>query len=107
MLAEYSDAQGRPPAIAGLARIALGMLRYEADDLTEARRELERGFADAKSALGFARLLSGQGAGPQKGPRLIICTLRDRKGQGVHRRGLCLVSTENLHARTRPDPTDL
>jgi LuxR family maltose regulon positive regulatory protein len=62
LLAEYSDARGRPLPIAGFARIALGALRYEANDLAEARQEIEAGFRDA-ATLGYARFMLGQAAG--------------------------------------------
>ena len=54
VLAQYADAQGRPPPIAWSARVVLGIARYEANDLLEARRELEAGFA-AAAGLGVGR----------------------------------------------------
>ena len=54
VLAQYADAEGRPPPIAWSARVVLGIARYEANDLVEARRELEAGFASAAS-LGIGR----------------------------------------------------
>jgi LuxR family maltose regulon positive regulatory protein len=54
VLAQYADAQGRPPPIAWSARVVLGIARYEANDLVEARRELEAGFA-AAAGIGVGR----------------------------------------------------
>ncbi len=54
VLAQYADAQGRPPPIAWSARVVLGIARYEANDLVEARHELEAGFATA-AGLGIGR----------------------------------------------------
>ena len=49
ILEEYTDSRRRPRTIAWWVRMPLGLLRYEANDLDEARRELERGFAAASS----------------------------------------------------------
>ena len=46
-LEEYTDAAGSSRPIAWWVRMPLGLLRYEANDLVEGRRELERGFAAA------------------------------------------------------------
>lgn len=51
-LAEFVDWRGRPRPIAWLVRMTLGLLLYEANDLTEARQELERGF-EAAGSYGF------------------------------------------------------
>ncbi len=72
MLERHADAAGRPLQVAGLARIALGTLRYEANDVVEARRELERGFKDAFE-FGFGRFLLGQGAA-------VLATVRQATG---------------------------
>jgi LuxR family maltose regulon positive regulatory protein len=47
ILEAYADPDGRPRPIAWWVRMPLGLLRYEANDLAEARRELERGFTAA------------------------------------------------------------
>jgi len=54
VLAQYADPEGRPPPIAWSARVVLGIARYEANDVVEARRELEAGFA-AAAGLGIGR----------------------------------------------------
>ena len=48
VLAQQADEQGRPRPIAWPARVVLGIVRYEANDLAEARRELEAGFEAAR-----------------------------------------------------------
>ena len=58
VLAQQADAQGRPRPIAWPARVVLGIVRYEANDLVEARRELEAGF-DAARGLGIGRPVLG------------------------------------------------
>ncbi|HEX7399770.1 MAG TPA: LuxR C-terminal-related transcriptional regulator [Candidatus Limnocylindrales bacterium] len=58
VLAQQADAQGRPRPIAWPARVVLGIIRYEANDLVEARRELEAGF-DAARGLGIGRPVLG------------------------------------------------
>ncbi|NLT54549.1 MAG: hypothetical protein GXX79_08265 [Actinomycetales bacterium] len=50
VLAEYADWEGRPRPIVWFVRMPLGLLRYEAGDLAEARRELELGYAAAASS---------------------------------------------------------
>jgi LuxR family transcriptional regulator, maltose regulon positive regulatory protein len=54
VLARHADPEGRPMPIAWSARVVLGIARYEANDLAEASRELEAGFA-AAAALGIGR----------------------------------------------------
>jgi LuxR family transcriptional regulator, maltose regulon positive regulatory protein len=54
VLAQYPGSQGRPPPVAWSARVVLGIARYEANDVLEARRELEAGFA-AAADLGIGR----------------------------------------------------
>jgi LuxR family maltose regulon positive regulatory protein len=58
VLAQQSDAQGRPRPIAWPARVVLGIVRYEANDLVEARRELEAGFEAARQ-MGVGRPVLG------------------------------------------------
>jgi LuxR family maltose regulon positive regulatory protein len=58
VLAQQADEQGRPRAIAWPARVVLGMVRYEANDLVEARRELEAGF-EAARLMGIGRPVLG------------------------------------------------
>ncbi len=58
VLAEQADGQGRPRPIAWPARVVLGMVRYEANDLVEARRELEAGF-EAARRMGIGRPVLG------------------------------------------------
>jgi LuxR family maltose regulon positive regulatory protein len=57
-IADCADPQGRPRPVAWPARMVLGMVRYEADDLVEARRELEAGF-EAADGLGIGRPVLG------------------------------------------------
>jgi LuxR family maltose regulon positive regulatory protein len=58
VLAEQADAHGRPRPIAWPARVVLGIVRYEANDLVEARRELEAGF-EAARRMGVGRPVLG------------------------------------------------
>jgi LuxR family maltose regulon positive regulatory protein len=58
VLKEYEDASGAPPPMTWFVRMPLGLLRYEANDIVEARRELERGFEGA-GVFGFGRVLAG------------------------------------------------
>ncbi len=58
VLAQQADGQGRPRPIAWPARVVLGIVRYEANDLVEARRELEAGFEAARQ-MGVGRPLLG------------------------------------------------
>ncbi len=58
VLAQQADAQGRPRPIAWPARVVLGIVRYEANDLVEARRELEAGFEAARQ-MGVGRPVLG------------------------------------------------
>jgi ATP/maltotriose-dependent transcriptional regulator MalT len=69
VLARYADAQGRPPPIAWSARVVLGIARYEANALVEARRELEAGFS-AAAELGVGRPTLGWAV-----PYLALCRL--------------------------------
>jgi LuxR family maltose regulon positive regulatory protein len=58
VLAQQADGHGKPRLIAWPARVVLGMVRYEANDLVEARRELEAGF-DAARQMGIGRPVLG------------------------------------------------
>jgi len=58
VLAEQADRQGKPRPIAWPARVVLGIVRYEANDLVEARRELEAGFEAARQ-MGIGRPVLG------------------------------------------------
>jgi LuxR family transcriptional regulator, maltose regulon positive regulatory protein len=58
VLAQQADEQGRPRPIAWPARVVLGITRYEANDLVEARRELEAGFEAARQ-MGVGRPVLG------------------------------------------------
>jgi LuxR family maltose regulon positive regulatory protein len=49
VLEEDGDRHGRSSPIAWWVRLPLGLLRYEANDLVEARREIEQGFMAASS----------------------------------------------------------
>lgn len=57
ILEVYAGPGGSSRQIAWWVRIPLGLLRYEANDLVEAKRELERGFA-AASAFGGGLLVA-------------------------------------------------
>ena len=52
VLEEYADGPMRLGPMAFWLQLPLGLLRYEANDLAEARRELERGFSAASTAGG-------------------------------------------------------
>ena len=58
VLAQQADEQGRPRPIAWPARVVLGISRYEANDIVEARRELEAGFEAARQ-VGVGRPVLG------------------------------------------------
>ena len=58
VLAQQADGQGKPRLIAWPARVVLGIVRYEANDLVEARRELEAGFEAARQ-MGIGRPVLG------------------------------------------------
>jgi LuxR family maltose regulon positive regulatory protein len=58
VLAQQADEQGRPRPIAWPARVVLGIVRYEANDLVEARHELEAGFDEARQ-MGVGRPVLG------------------------------------------------
>ena len=58
VLAQQADVQGKPRPLAWPARVVLGIVRYEANDLAEARHELEAGF-DAARQMGVGRPVLG------------------------------------------------
>jgi LuxR family maltose regulon positive regulatory protein len=58
ILEGQTDPHGRVRPIAWSARVTLGIVRYEANDLAEARRELEAGF-EAARRLGVGRPMLG------------------------------------------------
>ena len=58
VLAQQADEHGRPRPIAWPARVVLGIVRYEANDLVEARHELEAGFEAARQ-MGVGRPVLG------------------------------------------------
>jgi LuxR family maltose regulon positive regulatory protein len=58
VLAQQADEQGRPRPVAWPARVVLGITRYEANDIVEARRELEAGFEAARQ-MGVGRPVLG------------------------------------------------
>ena len=58
VLTQQADGHGRPRLIAWPARVVLGIVRYEANDLVEARLELEAGF-DAARQMGIGRPVLG------------------------------------------------
>ena len=58
VLAQQTGRQGKPRLIAWPARVVLGIVRYEANDLVEARRELEAGFEAARQ-MGVGRPVLG------------------------------------------------
>jgi LuxR family maltose regulon positive regulatory protein len=57
VLARHVGPDGRSEPMAWFVRMPLGLLRYEANDLVEARRELERGFEGA-GMFGFGTVLA-------------------------------------------------
>jgi ATP/maltotriose-dependent transcriptional regulator MalT len=58
VLVQQADMHGRPRPIAWPAHVVLGIVRYEANDLVEARRELEAGFV-AAGQMGVGRPVLG------------------------------------------------
>ena len=58
VIAQFADGHGGARPIAWPARLVLGIVRYEANDLVEARRELESGF-EAARGLGIGRPVLG------------------------------------------------
>ena len=67
ILEEYADSHGRLRPIAWWVRMPLGLLRYEANDLVEARRELELGFAAASTFGGGLLVAWAVGCWPSSG----------------------------------------
>jgi ATP/maltotriose-dependent transcriptional regulator MalT len=93
VLAQQADGQGGPRPIAWPARVVLGIVRYEANDLVEARRELEAGFEAARqmgvgrpvlgwaiSYLALVRLAGGDQEGALEALRI---SQRDLRSTGV------------------------
>jgi LuxR family maltose regulon positive regulatory protein len=105
MLEESAAPRGREGAGSWyLARWLLGLVRYEAGDLVEARRELERGYA-AAARLGFARqslgalvtylALSRQATGaPEAALEAVRAVARDARAAGVTRVAAQAAETE-------------
>ncbi len=58
VLAQQADGHGKPRLVAWPARVVLGISCYEANDLIEARRELEAGF-EAARRMGIGRPVLG------------------------------------------------
>ncbi len=98
VLAQQADAHGRPRLIAWPARVVLGIVRYEANDLVEARRELEAGFEAARqmgvgrpvlgwaiSYLALVRLACGEQDGAFEA---LHTSARDRRSTGMALPGL-------------------
>lgn len=107
VLAQQADPQGRPRTIAWPARVVLGIARYEAGDLVEARLELEAGFEAARrmgvgrpllgwavSYLALVRLADGD---PNGALEALRASPRDLRTTGVALPGL----TAELEARIR------
>ncbi len=72
VLAQQADGLGKPRPIAWPARVVLGIARYEANDLAEARSELEGGFEAARQ-MGVGRPVLGWAI-----PYLALARLADR-----------------------------
>ena len=98
VLAQQSDEQGRPRPIAWPARVMLGIVRYEANDLVEARRELEAGFEAARQ-MGIGRPVLGWAlsylalvrlaCGDQDGAfEALLTSSRDQRATGIALPGL-------------------
>ena len=66
VLAQHADAAGRTRPIAWPARLVLGIVRYEANDLVEARRELEGGFEAARRCPTISGTSSTAGSTPTR-----------------------------------------
>ena len=98
VLAEQADGHGRPRPLVWPARVVLGIVRYEANDLVEARDELEAGFEAARQmgvgrpVLGWAipylalvRLACGE---PDAALEALGTSQRDRRTTGMALPGL-------------------
>ena len=92
ILEEYADSRRRPRAIAWWVRMPLGLLRYEANDLDEARRELERGFAAASTfgggllvawAVGYLALVRQATGSPEAALEVIRAVSRATRAAGM------------------------
>ena len=92
VLDEYADSRRRPRPIAWWVRMPLGLLRYEANDLDEARRELERGFAAASTfgggllvawAVGYLALVRQATGSPEAALEVIRAVSRATRTAGI------------------------
>jgi LuxR family maltose regulon positive regulatory protein len=97
VLERYGGTGGRPHPMVWFVRMPLGVLRYEANDVVEARRELERGFEGA-GAFGFGRVLAGFAIGhlalarqatgsPEQALEAVQTTSRALRLAGITNRG--------------------
>jgi LuxR family transcriptional regulator, maltose regulon positive regulatory protein len=113
VLADHSDDRGRPRPIAWLARMTLGLLRYEAGDLAGARHELESGFETAGSygfggaavawAVGYLALARQATGAPEAALEALRTVARGARASGME---LPLQSRE-LEARLRLEQGDV
>ncbi len=92
ILEEYRDAAGSSRPIAWWVRMPLGLLRYEANDLVEARRELERGFAAAGTfgggllvawAVGYLALVREATGSPEAALEVVRAVTRATRSAGM------------------------
>ena len=92
MLEEYGDSGGSSRPIAWWVRMPLGLLRYEANDLLEARRELERGFAAASTfssgllvawAVGYLALVRQATGSPEEALEIVRRVYRATRAAGM------------------------
>ena len=92
ILDEYADSRRRPRAIAWWVRMPLGLLCYEANDLDEARRELERGFAAASTfgggllvawAVGYLALVRQATGSPEAALEVVRAVSRATRTAGI------------------------
>ena len=90
VLAQHVDGLGRTRSIAWPARVVLGIVRYEANDLVEARNQLEAGF-EAARRMGIGRPVLGWAV-----PYLALVRL----ASGDHDAALEALHTSQRDART-------
>ncbi len=92
ILEDHGDSRGQPRPIAWWVRMPLGLLRYEANDLIEARRELERGFAAASSqgggllvawAVGYLALVRQATGSPEGALEVVRAVSRATRAAGL------------------------
>lgn len=92
VLEEYADSRRRPHPIAWWVQLPLGLLRYEANDLVEARRELERGFAAAITfgggllvawAVGYLALVRQVTGSPESALEVVRAVSRATRAAGM------------------------